>query len=72
MSIFNLTIDTHGGHFGETEAAERGVIGRLLADVAHKVGQGHTLVGDQPIVLNGDVIGAFSFGAKAHSFAKPE
>lgn len=66
MSIFHLTIDTHGGHFGETPAAEQATIGRVLADVAQKVRQGHPLIGDQPVIVNGDVCGAFSYGEDSH------
>ncbi|MCP3370773.1 hypothetical protein [Bradyrhizobium cajani] len=68
MTVFTVTIDDHGGHFGEVEHQERATIARVLADVSAAVRSGKPLAGDQPIILNGERIGTFSFGPKAHSF----
>jgi|tagenome__1003787_1003787.scaffolds.fasta_scaffold18744979_3 hypothetical protein len=68
MTVFSLTIEDHRGHFGTEQHQERAVIARILADVTSALRSGRELAGDQPIVLNGETIGMFSFGAKAHSY----
>ena len=68
MTVFSLRIDDHRGHFGEAEHQERATIARVLSDVTSAVRSGKPLAGPQPIILNGDKVGEFKFGERAHSF----
>ena len=70
MSVFTLQIDDHRGHFGETENSERATIARLLSDVTSAIRSGKELAGAQPIMLNGEKVGEFEFGERAHSFVE--